>query len=90
MSTAQFTCPAHIKWVTDADQVLIVDEVRNQSHILEGEEATIWNWLALGYSHQRVIPMIAALWSVEAQTAEEELIRKLKGWNENGLLELSA
>lgn len=87
MSEKSFHCAEHIKWVNDSTQVVIIDEMRNQTHILQGEEAAVWSWLTLGYSYERILPLVAALWTAEPQVANHKLAGLLTAWHSTGLLE---
>lgn len=86
MSENGMRCPDHLKWVADHSRVIIVDEERRLTTILQDEEALIWNWLALGYSYRRLHASAAALWAATPQAADALLTRLLANWQKSGLL----
>jgi hypothetical protein len=58
---AVLTCPPSVRWVKDADQILVVNERRGTSVALRGAEAAIWDWLTLRYPYPTLVNLLAAL-----------------------------
>ena len=54
-----YCCAPSIIWVRDADQTLLVDQETKQSWSLRGVSAVIWDLLTVGYSHQRIVPLLS-------------------------------
>jgi hypothetical protein len=81
------TCPASIRWVKDADQILVVDEQRGIQVVLRGRDAAIWDWLTLMYSYPRLVNLLAVLQAIPADEAERQLMDVLSAWQSSGLLE---
>lgn len=68
------TLPAHILWVQDKTQVLIIDEKHKKNRCLTGVEAAIWSWLSLNYSFAKLVKLTAAALDVSTTEAEPYLI----------------
>ncbi len=83
-----YTCPSHIKWVTDDTRIIIVNEQQNSHHILTEAEAAIWNWMTIPYSYRKLLPLVTLLWSLPLPKAEERLQLILHKWHEDGLLDV--
>jgi hypothetical protein len=59
-----YHCSPSIIWVKDADQTLVVDRETGQSWALRGVEAVVWDLLTIGYSYQRIVPMLSLILSL--------------------------
>ncbi len=83
-----FACPESIRWLEDADRVIVVDEREGETHILRGAEAAVWGWLALAYSYPKLVRLLAALLGLPTADAERRLAAILQGWRAAGLLQM--
>ena len=81
-----YSCPACVRWVRDTDQVVLVDEQRHCSQVLRGDEAMLWDWLALGYSYGTLLRQSAAVWETPEQEAACILAEYLASWHQHGWL----
>jgi hypothetical protein len=81
-----YSCPAYVHWVRDADLVALVDEQRHCSQVLRGDEAMLWDWLALGYSYSVLLRQSAAVWEMPEQEAACILAESLARWHKLGWL----
>ncbi len=87
MTVVALSSPDAVRWVKDADQILVVDEHSGNVHRLFGLEAAVWSWLTLGYPYPRLVRLTAALLSLAPAEAEPHLARCLTDWQVAGLLE---
>ncbi len=81
------TCPENVRWVNDAGQILVIDEGRGVLHTLRGDEAAVWDWLALAYPYPALVEMLAALLALSPGEAAARLEAILAVWQTAGLLE---
>ena len=81
-----YSCPTRIRWVRDADQLVLVDEQRRCCQVLRGDEAMLWDWLALGYSYDALVRQSAAVWETPEQEAAYILAEHLAKWHKHGWL----
>ena len=84
-----YTCAPSIIWVRDADQTLLVDQETKQSWSLRGVSAVIWDLLAVGYSHQRIVPLLSLLISLPVEEVERDLTKVLGKWLDEGIVQAS-
>lgn len=87
MSGIVFACAESIRWVEDANHVVVVDERRGEAHLLHGAEAALWDWLSLAYPYPRLVRLLAALLALPVADAEQRLAAILQDWCAAGLLE---
>ena len=80
----------NIRWVQDANQVIVVDDHRRCFVILRAAEATIWGWLTLNYPYARLLAAVGALWTLSQAEADQRLRALLQRWSESGLLAVKA
>jgi hypothetical protein len=86
--TVILACPTSIRWVKDADQILVVEERRGRLVVLRGAEAAVWDWLTLRYSYPQLVNLLAALQAIPGDEAESLLIEMLSAWQSSDLLEI--
>ncbi|NWF69125.1 MAG: hypothetical protein HXY40_08565 [Chloroflexi bacterium] len=79
--------PAHLRWLQDAGQLLVVDEKARRAHVLRGHEAALWTWFTLGYSYDKALHLLAAALKCPPAQAEAALRELLHSWQTLGLLE---
>lgn len=75
-----------LRWVSDGDRVVLVDEYQRASHILRGPEAAVWGWLMQAYSYPQVVKLLAALGDEADALAEQRLRHYLAAWQQAGWL----
>lgn len=73
-------------WVDQGTQVIVVDELRGHTYVLQGAEAALWGWLALGYSFSKIAKLLAAMLQKNVREAENILSSLLYKWCEGGLM----
>jgi hypothetical protein len=78
---------ASVHWAQEKDFVLLVDEQNGKSQSLRGSEASVWNWLTLGYAHSRIIHLLTAVLDENPDDAKSKLNGILLQWREQGWLE---
>ena len=83
-----FACPESMRWVEDADRVIVVDEREGETHILRGVEAAVWGWLTLAYPYPKLVQLLAALLVLSSADAEQRLVAILQDWRAAGLLQM--
>ena len=84
-----YRCSPSIVWVKDADQTLAVDTETEQSWPLRGVEAVVWDLLAVGYSYQKIVPMLSLILSLPIEEAERALASVLEKWRDAGVVRVS-
>jgi len=84
-----YTCAPSIIWVRDADQMLLVDQETKQSWSLRGVSAVIWDLLAVGYSHQRIVPLLSLIISLPIEEVEQSFTKVLEKWLDEGIVQAS-
>jgi len=77
-----------IRWVRDVDFVILVDEVSDQRHILEGEEALVWEWLHMGMTINRCAALLAKMNEVAGSLFETMVIDLISRWMDEGWIHL--
>jgi len=83
-----FSCPEAVRWVEDADRVLVVDDRSGETHTLRGAEAAVWGWLTLAYPYPKLVRLLAALLVLSSADAEQRLVAILQDWRAAGLLQM--
>jgi len=78
-----YTCPPRVKWVIDAHQTIVVNEQSGEFAVLSDVDATLWHWLTLNYSYDKLLTFITAL---ELPHPEQLLQSTLQNWASSGLL----
>lgn len=81
-----YLSPAGIRWVKDAEQVIVVDEQTERVHFLRGMEAVVWIWLSLAYAYPKLLNLMAALLALPVGEVEPKLLSLLQHWQQAGLL----
>lgn len=82
--------PQGVTWVKDYNQVIVIDNLRQEQHLLRDVEALVWGWLVSGYSHARTIRLLENLLALSPAEAEKNLHSMLDAWRQAGILELEA
>ena len=75
-------------WAFSGHQVIVVDELEQQHHVLDQWQAAVWNWLSLSYSFTRIRRLLASFLAVSQPEAEERLRFLLQQWQAAGLLQI--
>ena len=75
-----------IHGVRDIDMTLLVNDQNGKSFILRGLEATIWDWLTLNYSYNKIVGLLATIFDLPICKTEFRLNSILREWVEKGLL----
>lgn len=75
-----------ILYVVETDQTYLIDEKRGLSWLLQGTEAVIWDFLASGYSYQKIVGFISLLANLPEAGAEEAVLTTLENWIKQGIL----
>jgi hypothetical protein len=70
----------------DAGGILILRQTENQSILLGGVEAALWDWLQL-LAWDEVIRMVSVFLRVPKEVAEDRVAGILSSWRYVGLLE---
>lgn len=83
-----YRCSPSIAWVRDANQTLVVDRETEQSWILHGVEAIVWDLLTVGYSYQSMVSMLSLTLSTSAEEAERTLAGVLEEWQGDGIVQV--
>ncbi|MBN2304062.1 MAG: hypothetical protein JXQ72_06285 [Anaerolineae bacterium] len=86
MNDVVIGCPAHIRWVRDKTQVIIVDEQRGESCRLTGAEAALWSWLWQRHTYPQLVQWLAALLNTGTEQAGAYLADRLRNWHAAGLI----
>ncbi len=81
-----YVCAPAIGWVKDLGQTLLVDDEGQQSWVLHGMDAAIWDLLALGYSLERTADFVAVLSTISRNEASMRLLATIQRWEEAGIL----
>jgi hypothetical protein len=84
-----YRCSPSIVWVNDAEQTLVVDKETKQSWVLRGTEAVVWDLLAVGYSYQRIVPMLSLILSLSVEEAEHTLTGVLRKWQDASIIRVA-
>ncbi len=83
----RLACPEPISWVKDSAGILVVDERREEVHVLRGLECAVWSWLSLEYSFSDLLALVAELLGASEKEAQQRLVELLQTWMSAGLLE---
>ncbi|MBU0703104.1 MAG: hypothetical protein KKC18_04485 [Chloroflexi bacterium] len=83
-----YCCSPSIVWVKDAGQTLVVDRETRQTWTLRGMEAVVWDLLAVGYSYQRIVPLLSLIFSLSAGEAKSTLTGLLREWQDTGIVQV--
>lgn len=82
-----YRCSPSIIWVKDTNQTLVVDRETGQSWALRGVEAVVWDLLTIGYSYQRIVPMLSLILSLSTEEAEYTLAGVLRKWRDASIVQ---
>jgi hypothetical protein len=88
-SSITLSCPPAIHWVKDSGQIVVVDEKKPATWILQGFEAAVWDYLMLGYSFPKLTATLRTLLNVPIQEAEDKIAACIRNWQAGGLLDAS-
>jgi len=81
-----YRCSQSIVWVKDAEQTLLMDKETGQSWAIRGAEAVVWDLLAVGRSHQGIVPLLSLILSLSTDETESTLAGLLREWREAGIV----
>lgn len=84
--TLTFCCNEAVVWVKDAEQILVVDTQSQRHRALRDREAVIWELLAVGYPHEKLVQMLSLVFSLVPAEAERVLAEAVHRWCEEGLV----
>lgn len=83
-----YRCAPDITWVRDAGQTLLVDAGRGQSWSLRGAAAAMWDFVALGYQHDKIVCFLSLMLKVSRDEAKRTLVTTLRGWQVEGIVQM--
>jgi len=75
-----------VRWVQDADRIIVADAAGSRGIELRGVEAAVWSWLSLAYPYAWLVEHLALLTGTPAAEAAAHLRGVLDGWLAHGLL----
>jgi hypothetical protein len=81
-----YACSPGLRWVKDGWQTLLVDDATARSWTLTGDEAALWDYLALNLAYDDVLRLFAALLDLPNDEAEPRLASTLAAWRQAGIL----
>jgi hypothetical protein len=81
-----YQTPAWIQWCVDAKQVIVVDQSIGKSFTLRGLQASIWNWLTLGYERSRITEFVSITQNQTLVKSDQLVVSTVSDWIANGLL----
>ena len=86
LHTGSFWCSPGVRWVREADHILVLN--RNTGHTLklEGASAAIWDWMTLGYRFGQVAAMLAVFLDQPQAVAERRVRESLQTWTVTGFI----
>lgn len=67
-------------WVKDRGQILVLDEKRQEIHVLRGVEAAVWGWLVLNYPYEKMVRSLTLMLGTSTEETQEclsTIIQKL-------------
>jgi hypothetical protein len=70
----------------DSAGLILVHATRQETHLLTGIEATVWNLLTLRYTYRQLLSLAAILLDSPEPVAENRLQVMLTAWQSAGLL----
>jgi hypothetical protein len=82
-----YRCSPTIVWVKDANQILLVNQKTDHSRFLRDVEATVWDWLILGYSYAKITQMLALMLNI-SEDAGPVLESVLHDWLAAGIIQV--
>jgi hypothetical protein len=82
-----YRCAPHVVWTRDVDRVLLVDSEGERAWELDGLEAAIWDWLAMGYPYDKVVDFVSLVLACSQDEAGKTLEAALDAWRQAGLVE---
>lgn len=80
-------CRSNIVWVRDGHGLVLVGQEDGRACTLDGVEAAIWEWLALGHCHEGIIRLLEALLGASSEEARCVLSGTLQNWHGAGLVD---
>jgi hypothetical protein len=83
-----YVCAPAIRWVKDLDQTILVDYDGQQSWILQGIDAAIWDLLTLGYGLEQTADFLAVLLTISSGEASHRLLATIQRWEQEGILQV--
>jgi hypothetical protein len=86
VATGKLISGGDVRWVRDANSTIIIKHDTRQVIRLVGSAAVVWDWLNLGYSFAKIVPMLALMQAVSETQAEQHLRAFLADWQLTGLL----
>ena len=81
-----FYCREDILWAKDYDNIVIISLAQNVAHTLEGVEATIWEYLTLGYSQSKLTTQLSSIFSISPELASTTIVKTLISWEKKDLV----
>lgn len=84
--TSVYTLGDAIRWVVDADRVIVVDDAAHAAHVLQGREALIWRVLTSSGGYRKLLRFLNAAADHTGPDAEQELHAVLGRWAQLGMV----
>lgn len=82
-----YRCAPDFVWVRDAERVIVVDSEGGRSWSLDGIEAAIWDWLAMGYSYPKIVGFVSLILKRSQDETGAVLQDTLRRWYRAGLVQ---
>lgn len=82
--------PDSISWVKDREQIIVLDEQRQEMFVLRGIEISVWGWLVLTYPYEKIVRSLTAMLEVSSEEAEQCLWTIFQKWLTAGILNIEA
>jgi hypothetical protein len=84
-----YVCAPAVRWVKDLHETLLVDDQSQQSWVLQGIDAAIWDLLALDYGPERIADFLAVLLTTSTNEASKRVLATIQRWEQAGILRSS-
>jgi hypothetical protein len=72
--------------VIDRRRVTILSTDEARTHVLEGSEATVWEWVSVSTAQPRLVEFVAQLTGTDAAEARAVVDGLFSRWRDAGLL----
>jgi len=82
--------PASVSWIKDREQIIVMDEQRQEIFVLRGVEAVVWDCLVLTYPYSKIVRSLTVMLEVSSEEAEKRLWTIFQKWIRAGLLGIEA
>ena len=82
--------PDSVSWIKDREQIIVMDEQRQEVFVLLGVEAVVWSYLVLTYPYSKIVRSLTLMLEVSSEEAEKRLWTIFQKWIRAGLLGMEA